>query len=381
MMAVVFLVLSLAIVLVHVVIVFGAVAAFLRETGLVEFEAEVERGRISVIVPARDEQVLLPRLLDSLERQNTNRFEVVLINDRSEDNTAQIMEGFRERFPNRVRIVTLTDDPASGNPKQRALAAGAAAATGDLLLMTDADCLLPVAWVRTMSRPFRNSHVGLVFGPVIPGVKGLDRSPRWLDRFQAFDQLFRFQYTAAAAGLKSPAGGFGNNMAIRREALRDAGGFEGLRYSVTEDAQLIAQVRESGKWDIQAIRRRGARVVPATESDVRTLFRQNLRWNKGGFFAPDPKTRASYGLVMGYLFLSVLLVPFSALNGLLALPALGSFTSMLMLGILAGILNAPGSFYWVWLLPNLLFAMLFYSFVTLMTLFRIPVSWKGRRLG
>lgn len=381
MLTLVIAVLALAIVAVHIVIVFGAVAAFLRETGLVEFESEVERGRISVIVPARNEQSLLPRLLDSLERQNTNRFELVMVNDRSDDRTAEIMESFRERFPSRVRIVTLTDEPKSGNPKQRALAAGAAAATGDLLLLTDADCSLPVAWVRTMSRPFRNAHVGLVFGPVIPGASELDRDTRWLDRYQAFDQLFRFQYTAAAAGLKSPAGGFGNNMAVRREALRNAGGFEGLRYSVTEDAQLIAQVRESGRWDIQAIRRRGARVIPAPETDVKSLFRQNLRWNTGGFFAPDAKTRASYALVMGYLFLSVLALPFASLQSLIALPALGSFISMLMLGVLAGILNEPGLRYWLWLIPNVLFSMVFYSFVTMMTLFRVPVSWKGRSLS
>ncbi len=374
-------ILAFAIVAVHVVIVFGAVASFLRETGLVEFESEVERGRISVVVPARDEEQLLPRLLDSLERQNTNRFELVLVNDRSGDRTAEIMESFRQRFPSRVQIVTLTDEPDLQNPKQRALAAGVAAATGDLLLMTDADCYIPVAWVRTMSRPFRNAHVGLVFGPVIPGVKGLERGIRWLDHFQAFDQLFRFQYTAAAAGLKAPAGGFGNNMAVRREALRDAGGFEGLRYSVTEDAQLIAQMRDSGTWDIQAIRRRGARVIPAPEADMRTLFRQNLRWNSGGFFAPDFKTRASYALVMGYLFVSTLVLPFSALYPAVALPALGSFVSMLTLGVVAGALNTPGASYWKWLLPNVLFAMVFYSFVTVMTIFRIPVSWKGRTLS
>jgi cellulose synthase/poly-beta-1,6-N-acetylglucosamine synthase-like glycosyltransferase len=170
-------------------------------------------------------------------------------------------------------------------------------------------------------------------------------------------------------------------MAVRREALRDAGGFEGLRYSVTEDAQLIAQVRESGRWDIQAIRRRGARVIPAPETDVKSLFRQNLRWNTGGFFAPDAKTRASYALVMGYLFLSVLALPFAGLQSLIALPALGSFISMLMLGVLAGILNEPGLRYWLWLIPNVLFSMVFYSFVTMMTLFRIPVSWKGRSLS
>ena len=381
------LVAAIGIVVIHIVVAAGAVLALIAERHLIAVEAELEQGRVSVVVPARDEETVLPRLLACLERQNTNRFEIVLVNDRSEDKTADIMQEFSSRHPGRVRVVTLVDDPPPGNPKQRALAAGAAAATGDLLLFTDADCWLPVDWVRTMCRPFRSHEVGLVFGPVIPGTKGLDRRPRFIDWYQGFDQIFRFQYTAGAAGMGTPSGGFGNNIAVRRSALKDAGGFEGLRYSQTEDAQLICQVRDTGRWAIRAVRSRGARVVPAPAEKLRPLVRQSIRWNTGGLFAPDPTTRLSYGVVMIFLFISVILaiaaviVPAGATATVaMVLPAVGSFVSMLLLGILAGLFNSPGHWYWPLLIPNILVSMLFYSWVTLLTLLRVRVSWKGRML-
>jgi len=381
----VFIILAGAIVAVHLVTVFGAFVSFARERQTARARVGTpadagERLRVSVLVPARDEETNLPRLLESLETQGRSDFEIVIVNDRSADGTPRIIEDFATRHPDRVRAVTLADDPQEGNPKQRALAAGVNETTGDIILMTDADCAVPPGWVETMSAPFRDSAVGLVFGAVIPATTGLGRRMRAIDRFQSFDQIFRFQYTAGASGLGVPSGGFGNNIAVRRAALDDAGGFEGLEYSTTEDAQLICQVRDTGLWRIRAIRGEGARVAPAPEADMASLVRQSIRWNTGGLFAPDRTTRLSYGVVMLYLFASVLLAPTALFYPPLALPALGSFTSMLLLGIVAGLLGGRNAVYWLLLIPHVLFAMVFYTYVTILTLAHVPLSWKGRAL-
>lgn len=247
--------------------------------------------------------------------------------------------------------------------------------------MTDADCFVAPGWVRTMSEPFRDPRIGLVFGPVVPGTTGLGRRTRALDRFQSFDQIFRFQYTAGAAGLGAPSGGFGNNLAVRRSALDDAGGFAGLAYSMTEDAQLICQVRDTRRWTVRAIRSAGTQVAPAPEESFSRFIRQSIRWNTGGLFAPDRTTRVSYGVVILYLFVSVLVLPAALVYPPIALPALGSFTSMMLLGTLAGLLNRRGVDYWLLLPAHVVCAMFVYSSVTALTLARVPVSWKGRTLG
>lgn len=381
----VFIILAGAIVVVHLATVVGAFVSFARERTTMAARpgrpAEAgDRPRVSILVPARNEEANLPRLIASLEAQETMDFEIVIVNDRSTDATPRIIADFAARHPDRVRAVTLTDDPPEGNPKQRALAAGVKETTGEVILMTDADCAVPPGWVETMRAPFRDLAVGLVFGAVIPATADLGRRTRAIDRFQSFDQIFRFQYTAGASGLGVPSGGFGNNIAVRRAALDDAGGFEGLEYSTTEDAQLICQVRDTHVWKILAIRSKGARVAPAPEPDIASLVRQSIRWNSGGLFAPDPTTRRSYGTVMLYLFASVLLLPTALLYPPLALPALGSFTSMFLLGTVAGLLSGRGAVYWLLLLPHVVFAMVFYTWVTILTLAHVPLSWKGRAL-
>jgi cellulose synthase/poly-beta-1,6-N-acetylglucosamine synthase-like glycosyltransferase len=371
----IFAALGAAMLLVHIIVAMGTVITWLTERRLL---AGATRGEgaggasLSVVVPAKNEQFSLPRLLESFEAQDTDEFEIVLVNDRSTDETAGVMETFRERHPDRVRVVTVEETPAGANPKQNALAHGSEAATGEILLLTDADCIVPPQWVRNTARYFAADRVGLVFGPVYP-----DELGSWLSQYQSFDHVFRYFYTAGSAGIGNATGGFGNNLSVRRSTLDSVGGFAGLRHSVTEDAELISEVRDQGEWRIRAHTAREATVHPEPQRAVGALLKQGIRWNTGALFAPDWATRASFGLVMLYLFASVVLAPIGLVYApVLFLPA-GSFSSMVLMGVVAGLYaHRPGR-YWAMLVPNVVFSMLFYSLVTLLTLLRAKISWKG----
>ncbi|MFW6388079.1 MAG: glycosyltransferase, partial [bacterium] len=289
---------ALAILLLHVALILGSLLSIVAERHFVAIEAEIEAGRVSVIVPARDDQDGLPRLLSCLERQNTNRFEIVLVNDRSEDRTEEIMREFSSRHRGRVRVVTLEEDPGAADSRQQALAAGVAAATGDLLLITDANSWVPVDWVRTMCRPFKSHDAGLVFGPVMPGREASRRRRGFLDLFQGFDQLLRYEYTSGLAGLGFPLGSFGSNIAVRRQALSDVGGFEELRFTQSVGVPLTGKIRETGRWAIRAIRSRGARVFSTPERSLSGLILRRIRWSSGGLVARDVTTRRTYASVV-----------------------------------------------------------------------------------
>ncbi|MFO7849806.1 MAG: glycosyltransferase, partial [Spirochaetia bacterium] len=136
MLTIFFLLISAAMLVVHVVIVLGAFVSLLREHSESAGSYAIDPGRVSVIIPARNEEKLLPRLLAGLEAQDTEGFEIILVNDRSEDRTGEIMERFSLHYPGsgKVRIVSIKEEPQPGNPKQQALAAGVSAARGDILL-------------------------------------------------------------------------------------------------------------------------------------------------------------------------------------------------------------------------------------------------------
>src|SRR6266850_8064496 len=98
--------------------------------------------RLSVVIPAYNEEQRLPRTIEQIERYLDNRqpsYELILVDDGSTDGTRQVMDAAAERNP-KVRVEALPANRGKG----RALATGVAAALGEEVLVTDADLSTPI---------------------------------------------------------------------------------------------------------------------------------------------------------------------------------------------------------------------------------------------
>ena len=113
--------------------------------------------RLSVIVPARNEQDCVEKCIRSLLRQDYPDLEVIAVNDRSTDQTALILDRLAAEFPERVRVLHIETLPDGWFGKPHALNCAMALATGSLVLFTDSDCefLAPSA-LRTAVTEFEN---------------------------------------------------------------------------------------------------------------------------------------------------------------------------------------------------------------------------------
>ncbi|MFM1793710.1 MAG: hypothetical protein RL642_95, partial [Bacteroidota bacterium] len=102
--------------------------------------------KVTVIIPARNEEANIGRCLDSLLQQSlpTDQREIIVVDDGSTDTTATLVESYAEKG---VRLLTLTDE-AGG--KKAALAKGIAAAKHGIIVTTDADCTYPANWLNTL---------------------------------------------------------------------------------------------------------------------------------------------------------------------------------------------------------------------------------------
>jgi dolichyl-phosphate beta-glucosyltransferase len=103
---------------------------------------ELAPPRLSVVIPAYNEEQRLPRTIEQIERYLDGRgvnYELILVDDGSADGTRQVMDGAAARNP-RVRLEALPSNRGKG----RALAAGVAVARGDEVLVTDADLSTPI---------------------------------------------------------------------------------------------------------------------------------------------------------------------------------------------------------------------------------------------
>ena len=147
-------------------IVYG-VAASLFIIGLLRSRKALRRDfekwpSVSVVLPARNEAEVLERTIRSLLTQDyPGTWEIIVVDDRSTDETPDILNRYAEENP-RFRFRTVTE-PNPPSPKKYALSKGIEIATGEIICTTDADCVFHPRWLRSMISHFR-APVGVVAG-------------------------------------------------------------------------------------------------------------------------------------------------------------------------------------------------------------------------
>jgi glucosyl-dolichyl phosphate glucuronosyltransferase len=272
------------------------------------------RPDVTVVVATRNRAALLPHCLASLlEQETTSRFEVVVVDNGSDDDTAEVIRAWAERDA-RIRGVL---EPMVG--LSRAKNAGIEDARGELVLFTDDDVILDSAWIEAYVSFFarrRPEPRTLAGGPVLPLPHDLSVWPTWLDDAAKPDLPGLFHGTEERA-----LGRFdyiwGANMAARAELFAELGGFdEGLGRSdelrgTFEDVELNERVAEAGgechylpaavvhhRVDVGATR---PRMI------VRKAFNRGandfLRAARGSYYAPSARVPSGRALSAGVLAL------------------------------------------------------------------------------
>lgn len=172
----------------------------------------------SILLCARNEAANLRRHLPAVLEQDYPDFEVIVIDDASDDDTPAVLAFFQEKYPH-LRVLRLPEKTAPG--KKQALATGVAAARHELLVLTDADCR-PAGphWLKGLLRHFGDPAVEIVlgYGP-LSAEKGFFNA--WLRYETVFTAV---QYLSfARAGM--PYMGVGRNLAWRKGLFARTGGF------------------------------------------------------------------------------------------------------------------------------------------------------------
>src|SRR4051812_39798296 len=125
---------------------------------------------VTVVVPARNEEVHIPPLMADLMVQRYPDFEVIIVDDHSDDRTIQVCS---EAIAQDHRFALI---PAVGAGKKNALSEGVRRARGSLIVTTDADCRVSPNWISALALQFRDPAVKLCFGGVaITGPTHFDR--------------------------------------------------------------------------------------------------------------------------------------------------------------------------------------------------------------
>ncbi|HEY0655902.1 MAG TPA: glycosyltransferase [Chryseosolibacter sp.] len=225
---------------------------------------------VSVIVCAHDEEQNLRELLPQLLAQDYDTFEIVIVNDRSNDGTYDFLLEQTKLDP-RVKMVTVESLPVHVNGKKYALTLGIKAASHEWILLTDADCRpASTKWIASMSSHFSDeSHFVLGFSPY-------QATAGFLNKFIRFESLVTAIQYFSFAWLGNPYMGVGRNLAYRKSLFMEKKGFNTFLNVTGGDDDLFVNRHAKGETTFAELRPE-SQMLSIPEKSLRSFYRQKVR--------------------------------------------------------------------------------------------------------
>ena len=246
---------------------------------------------VSVIVCARDAYEYLLDIIPVLLKQDYPEYEVVIVNDCSQDQTEEYLKDLARNNP-KINLVNLTQNLNFFQGKKFPLSMGIKSARHDLLLLTDADCVPSTdQWIKEMVKTYdKNTEIVVAYGPYFER-KGL------LNKLIRFDTLYIAMQYLSLALAKKPYMGVGRNLSYRKSTFMNNKGFTS-HYNIPsgDDDLFISQVANKRNTNvyIDSVNR----VESEPKRTWRTWIRQKRRHYSTGV-KYKPQTNRILGLLLG----------------------------------------------------------------------------------
>ncbi len=210
-------------------------------------EAPVTRANaplLSVVVAAKDEQDHIGPCIESLLRQDYPSIEIIVVDDRSEDNTADIIREIQAR-DSRVRSLKIDSLPEGWCGKNHAMQHGIARASGEWICMTDADCRLDSP--RTLAVAMHHAmQTNAAMLSLLPTMTMVGLWEKFLQPILSGVLMIWFPPKKVNDPARPEAYANGMFMLLRRDAYQTIGTHEAIRSSLIEDMDLARNIKSAG---------------------------------------------------------------------------------------------------------------------------------------
>lgn len=233
---------------------------------------------ISLIIPARNEELHMDRLINALLAQTYPKslLEIVIINDHSSDQTASIARKYAAEHVH-IKVIDLQDFvmPNQTNAfKKKAIATGIDQSKGELIITTDADCTFDRNWLKSIVSFYEQKRASFIAAPV-----RIIAGNSILSKFQAVDFLTLQGITGAAVQGRFHSMCNGANLAYTREAYTSVNGFEGIDHLPSgDDMLLMHKIYLRFPESVYYLKAMSAIVDTEPQPTWRSFFQQRIRW-------------------------------------------------------------------------------------------------------
>jgi cellulose synthase/poly-beta-1,6-N-acetylglucosamine synthase-like glycosyltransferase len=232
---------------------------------------------LSLVISAKNEEDNINSLFDSLERLNypENKFEVIIINDGSADNTEQII---KKRIFNNANYSLIKSDKKEFAGKKGALAIGIKKAKYDFIAITDADCKPEKQWLNVIAEKL-DAGYDFVFG-----VAPLYSGDKVIEKISAFETLRNFYLNITAVGLNIPFSAAARSFAFRRKSFEKIGGYSNTTETISGDDDLLLREAVKNKMLIGTFMQKDSFVFSSPPDSLQSYLKQRKRHLQTSFY-------------------------------------------------------------------------------------------------
>ena len=327
---------------------------------------------VSVVIAFRNEALNLAQLVRNLGGSAfpTDRFEIILVNDHSDDHSVEVVNQALTSYPN-VRLLQLPEDQQG---KKSALRMGIQHARFEVIATTDADCTMSKNWLTCVASYFEEETTKLLLGPV-----KLSDDGTFFGQLQVLEFVSVAGTTAATVGLGHPVMANGANLAFRKPVFEEVGGYEdNLGVPSGDDEFLMRKIYSRYKQGVRYLNYYEAAVSTPPQPTLLSFFYQRMRWAGKWRHNPDWVARglAVFILLAQSAFLALVFVNLQTPGATAAFVVMKVFAEGVFIAWMCRFLDRPfhpGAF-----LVIQLFYPLYALTIGIGSLF-LSYRWKGRR--
>lgn len=224
---------------------------------------------VSIMIPAHDEEHVIANTVETVLKLDYPCFEVIVIDDRSSDNTATVVNELANKYEN---VIAFIRDKDAFPGKSAVLNDALKIAKGDAILVFDADATMEPDFLNKLIPNLEPADVGAVQARKIIRNKDVN----WLTKCQNNEYTTDTHLQVGRDAIKGAVELRGNGELIKREAIEDIGGWN--NYTITDDLDMSTRLHIKG-WDIRFCP--DACVYEEGITYIFPLFRQRRRWLEG----------------------------------------------------------------------------------------------------
>src|SRR5665647_879062 len=238
---------------------------------------------ISIIIAARNEENNIGNCIQSLINQTypQNKFEIIVTNDHSTDNTVPIINSFQKENIRVINLIDFTENKILNSYKKKSIETALQFAKGALIVTTDADCTAPSKWLETLASFYIKNNPVFIALPVAfnSPLPGDSFFKKFFKKFQSLDFMTLQGITGASVYNKFHSMCNGANLAYKKEVFYEVGGFEGIdNIASGDDMLLMHKIQKVHPDKIMFLKSPDVIILTQPAETLKDFMNQRIRW-------------------------------------------------------------------------------------------------------